>query len=199
MTKKSSRTDKDPSQEQILDIPIIAIGASAGGLEAIEGMLAHLPEDINAAIVIIQHLDPKHKSLMGELLQPRTPLKIITIEDGQTPKPNCIYINPPNHLVAIYNQKFTLLPFEKLHRTSMPIDYFLRQLADNLHEKAIAIILSGTGTDGTLGITAVKGAGGIAIVQQKSQAAYPGMPESAIGTGLVDLVLPVQWNEIAWG
>ncbi len=192
MTDKSSRTESHPSQIQLLDIPIIAIGASAGGLEAIEGMLAHFPADINAAIVIIQHLDPRHKSLMGELLRPRTPLKIIAIEDGLTPQPNCIYINPPNHLVALSGQAFHLITIDKSQHTSMPIDFFLRQLAENLNEKAIAIILSGTGTDGTAGITAVKGAGGIAIVQQQDQAAYSGMPTSAIGTGLVDLVLPVE-------
>jgi two-component system CheB/CheR fusion protein len=129
---------------------------------------------------------------MGELLRPRTPLKIIEIEDGLHPEANCVYINPPNRLVAIFDHTLHLLEPEKSQHVSMPIDFFLQQLADDLKEKAIAVILSGTGTDGTIGLKAVKGAGGIAMVQQQDQAAYGGMPTSAIGTGLVDLVLPVE-------
>jgi len=136
-------------------IPIVGMGASAGGLAAIEGMLAHVSADINAAIVIIQHLDPKHKSLMGELLRPRTALKIVEIEDGLKPEANSIYINPPNRLVGISNHTLRLVkPDENLH-AGMPIDYFLRQLAEDLKDKAIAVILSGTGTDGTSGIKAI--------------------------------------------
>ena len=192
MTSKSTRADMRKSLPSGTTIPIIGIGASAGGLEAIEGLLAHLPADINAAIVIVQHLDPNHKSLMGELLRPRTPLKIIEIEDGLQPEANCIYINPPNRLVTISDHTLLLLEPVKQQHVSMPIDHFLRSLADDLKEKAIAIILSGTGTDGTIGLKAVKGAGGLAMVQQQDQAAYAGMPTSAIGTGLVDLVLPIE-------
>ena len=192
MAKKTTRSDARKPLKHHPATPIIGIGASAGGLEAIEGLLAHLPADINAALVIVQHLDPKHKSLMGELLRPRTPLKIIEIEDGLHPEANCIYINPPNRLVAICDHTLRLLEPEKKQYTRMPIDFFMQQLADDLKEKAIAIILSGTGTDGTIGLKAVKGAGGLAMVQQQDQAAYAGMPTSAIGTGLVDLVLPVE-------
>lgn len=173
-------------------VPFIGIGASAGGLEALEGLFAHMPEDIDAVFVVIQHLDPHHKSLMGELLQSYAQLKVVPIEDGMTPQKNTIYINPPNCRVGLMSQTFCLSPAEKSQTTGLPIDYFFRTLADDLKEKAIAMVLSGTGTDGSLGIKAIKGQGGMTIAQAEAQAAYSGMPGSAIKTGMVDMVLPVE-------
>lgn len=205
MAKKPIKTKKQPAAKPIkssaqksksdpkaVAVPIIGIGASAGGLEALEGLFAHMPADINAAFVVIQHLDPHHKSLMGELLQPYAQLKVEQIEDGLVPQRNCIYINPPNYKVGLMSRTFCLSSGEKSHTAGLSIDYFFRTLADDLKERAIAVVLSGTGTDGTLGVKAIKGQGGMTIVQEEAQAAYSGMPSSAIKTGLIDLVLPVE-------
>jgi two-component system CheB/CheR fusion protein len=193
-SKKNTSQQSQKTTEAKLpkSVPIIGIGASAGGLEALEGLCANMPADINAALVVIQHLDPHHKSLMGELLQPYAKLKVMQIEDGQVPEKNCIYINLPNFKVGLMASTFCLVAADKSQSAGLPIDHFFRTMADDLKERAIAIVLSGTGTDGSLGIKAVKGQGGLAIVQEEAQAAYSGMPSSAIETGLVDMVLPVE-------
>ena len=190
---KQVQTKKAPVGRQKPEmLPIVGIGASAGGLEALEGLFACLPADLKAAFVIIQHLDPKRKSLMDELLQKYTHLKVSQIEDDHQIEPNCIYLNPPNYYVGLFNGTFYLTAPQKGKGIGQPIDYFFRSLADDINAKAIAIILSGTGTDGTQGIRAVKEQGGMVIVQEEAQAAFAGMPASAIQTGLVDLVLKVE-------
>ena len=199
MVKKKMPSTKQVQPNKATDrgqksdkMPIVGIGASAGGLEALEGLFACLPADLKAAFVIIQHLDPKRKSLMDELLQKYTHLKVSQIEDGHQIEPNCIYLNPPNYYVGLFNGTFFLTAPQKGMGIGQPIDYFFRSLADDINTKAIAIILSGTGTDGTLGIRAIKEQGGMVIVQEEAQAAFAGMPASAIETGLVDLVLKVE-------
>ena len=170
---------------------VVGIGASAGGLEALEELFAPIPADTGLAFVVITHQHPGHTSLLPELLGKNTELKVIQAADGLKVEPNCVYISPPGGQLAILNGV--------LHRTEtadtteaprLPIDYFFRSLAGDLKEKAICIILSGTGTDGTLGVKAIKGESGMVIVQQAHSAKYAGMPSSALATGLADYVLP---------
>ena len=172
--------------------PIVAIGASAGGLEAIEGFFANTPSNIQIAFVIIQHLSPDHKSIMGSLLAKYTKIKVVDIRDGMKVRPGYIYLNPPNRDVSIINGKFSLAEPTQPRGVRLAIDYFFRSLAQEQGDKSICIILSGTGTDGTLGLKAIKDAGGLAMVQEEKQARYDNMPRSAIDTGLVDFVLPVE-------
>jgi two-component system CheB/CheR fusion protein len=161
-------------------------------LEALEGFFANLPADSNLAFVVIQHLDPKHKSLMGSLLQKFTIMRIVEIADGLKVEPNCIYLNPPDKNVVILNGTLQLIEPVKKDGLNLSIDCFFRALAEDQKEKPICIILSGTGSEGTLGLKAIKGAGGMTMVQEEHQAKYPGMPGSAIDTGLVDFILPVE-------
>ena len=172
--------------------PIVGIGASAGGLEALETFIDHLPASPGVAIVIIQHLSPKHKSIMGQILQRHTSLPVTEVADGLEVAPNCVYFNAPDREVAIFNGKLHLMEPRTDQVVRLPIDYFFRSLAEDMGERAICIVLSGTGSDGTLGLQAVKGAGGLTMAQEESQAKYPFMPRSAILTGLVDHVLPVE-------
>lgn len=173
-------------------VPIVGIGASAGGLEAIEGFFANTPSDIQIAFVIIQHLAPEHKSIMGSLLEKYTKLKVVEVWDSMKVRPGYIYLNPPNRDVSIMNGKLFLSEPTQPRGVRLAIDYFFRSLAEDQGDKSICIILSGTGSDGTLGLKAIKGAGGMAMVQDEKQARYDNMPRSAIDTGLVDYVLPVE-------
>ena len=178
---------KDPA-----NFPIVGIGASAGGLEALETLFDNMPAALGIAIVIIQHLSPKHKSIMASLLRKHTPMTVLEIEDGLKIKPGCVYLNPPDKNVAIINRQLYLTEPQQTRGINLPIDSFFRSLSEDLAEKAICIILSGTATDGTLGIKAVKGEGGMAMVQDPNSAKYSGMPNSAIATGLVDFILPLE-------
>jgi two-component system, chemotaxis family, CheB/CheR fusion protein len=175
-----------------LDLWVVGIGASAGGLETLEAFFHTIPTDSGMAFVIIQHLSPKHKSIMAALLDKHTNMTVREIEDATPLEPNCVYLNPPNKNVAIFNQVLHLMEPIKTGAINMPIDYFFRALAEDQTEKAIAIILSGTASDGTQGIKAVKGEGGMVMVQDPGTAKYEGMPRSAIKTGLVDFILPVE-------
>jgi two-component system CheB/CheR fusion protein len=171
---------------------IVGIGASAGGLEALESLFLKMPSDSNMAFVIIQHLAPKHKSIMGSLLQKYTGMSILQMNDGMKVEPNCMYLNPADKDVSILNGVLYLSDPMESHSARLPIDYFFRSLAVDQREKAICIVLSGTGTDGTLGLKAVKGEGGMIMAQAEKQAKYDSMPRSAINTGLVDFILPVE-------
>jgi two-component system CheB/CheR fusion protein len=194
MIKKSVRKIKPTKKSKSCgeNIPIVAIGASAGGLEAIEGFFAHTPSNILVAFVIIQHLSPDHKSIMGSLLAKYTKIKVLEIRDGMKVCPGCIYLNPPNRDVSIMKGKFFLAEPTQPRAVRLSIDNFFRSLAQEQGDKSICIILSGTGSDGTLGLKAIKDAGGLAMVQDEKQARYDNMPRSAIDTGLVDFVLPVE-------
>ena len=172
--------------------PIVGIGASAGGLEALDGFFRHMPSNSGMAFVIIQHLAPQHINAMDSLLRRYTEMQVLNIEDGIKVKPNHIYLNPPDKHVVIMNGKLCLMEPKEPHGVRMPINYFLRSLAEDKGEKAICIILSGTGSDGTLGLKEVKGKGGLALAQDERQAKFDGMPRNAIDTGLVDFVLPVE-------
>ena len=173
---------------------MVGIGASAGGLEPLELFFRSLPKALpqDLAFVIIQHLSPQHKSIIGEILKKDTDLPIREIQDGMQVEPHTIYFNPPDKEVGLYQGVFQLMEPSRGRHTRMPIDYFFRSLAQDLEEKAICIVLSGTGSDGTLGLEAVKGGGGMTMAQAEDQAKYPFMPRSAIDTGLVDYILPVE-------
>ncbi|MEO1420201.1 MAG: chemotaxis protein CheB, partial [Pseudomonadota bacterium] len=169
---------------------VIGIGASAGGLEAFQTLLSHLPDQHDLALVLVQHLDPDHESLLPELLSKRTQTPVHSIVDGMEIVAGNIYLIPPGSSLTLRNGKLRLQDFDSPRGLRRPIDKFLLSLADELGENAVGIILSGTGSDGSVGIRAVKEAGGLVFVQDPKQAKYDGMPRAALSTGAVDLVLP---------
>ncbi len=174
------------------EFPIVGIGASAGGLAAIEAFFSAMPPDTEKGIafVIIQHLSPDHKSILAELVQRYTAMRVFEVEDGMEIEPSCAYIIPPNHLMTVVGGKLQLLAPELPRVNRHPIDFFFRSLATDQHERAICIVLSGTGSDGTLGIRAVKGEGGMVMVQNPESTEFDGMPRAAIATGMVDYISP---------
>ena len=188
----AKRTRSAASFSEGKKFPIVGIGASAGGLEAIEGLFANTPSDMKIAFCIIQHLAPERKSIMGSLLEKYTKMKIVEARDGVKVEPGFVYLNPPNRDVSIMNGRLLLSEPTLPRGAHLPIDHFFRSLAEAHGDKSICIVLSGTGTDGTLGLKAIKGAGGMAIAQEEAQAKYDSMPRSAIDTGLVDYILPVE-------
>ncbi len=169
--KQVKKTDRKPRGKK--SFPIVGIGASAGGLEALETFFAHMPTRVGMAFVVIQHLSPQHKSILGDILKKDTSMKVIEVQDGMRIAPDCIYLNPPAKEVGIFNGIFHLMEPEPSRKIRLPIDYFFRSLAEEQAEKAICIILSGTGSDGTLGLEAVKGVGGLIMAQAEQQAKYP--------------------------
>jgi two-component system CheB/CheR fusion protein len=182
----------DSSVHSKASFPVVGIGASAGGLAAIEAFFAAMPPNAESgmAFVVVQHLDPDHKSILIDLVKQYTKMRVYKVEDGMEVQPNCTYVIPPNRDMAFLRGKLHLLEPGAPRGMRLPIDFFFRSLAQDQHERAICIVLSGTGTDGTLGLKAIKGEGGMAMVQAPETAAYDGMPRSAIATGLVDYVLP---------
>jgi two-component system, chemotaxis family, CheB/CheR fusion protein len=173
---------------------VVGIGASAGGLRALEEFFENMPVDSGAAFVVIQHLSPDFKSLMKELLERRTRMEIYRVTDGMVLEANSIYLIPPGKNLTINNQRLHLLEQgeRNRHGLNFPIDIFLESLAKNYAEKSIGVILSGTGSDGTNGLRAINEVGGLALVQDPSTAEFDGMPRTAISTGLVDRVLSPQ-------
>lgn len=184
--------DAEPRAAAGADIPVIGVGASAGGLAVYRRLLAEMPNDPGFAMVFLQHLDPDHQSMMADLLDRHTSLTVLEARDGLRVERDHVYMIPPNKFLRLDDGAFVLDDPIKKRGTRMPIDYFFRSLAETKREKAICIILSGTGTDGTQGLREVKAAGGLAIVQDPRDAEYDGMPRSAIGTGLADMILPVE-------
>ena len=142
------------------------------------------------AFVLVQHLAPDHKSILTELIKRYTRMRVQEVVDGMVVRPDCAYIIPPSHDMALFNGTLRLLEPSAPHGLRLPIDFFFRSLAQDQHERAICVVLSGTGSDGTLGARAIKGEGGMVMVQTPKSAAYDGMPRSAIATGLTDFVLP---------
>ena len=171
--------------------PVVGIGASAGGLAAFEAFLSSMPSDAdsNMAFVLIQHLAPTHKSILTDLIRRYTKMQVFEVKDGMAVRPNCAYIIPPNCDMAFLNGALHLLEPAAPHGQRLPIDFFFRSLAQDQHERAIGIVLSGTGSDGTLGVRAIKGEGGMVMAQKPESTEYDGMPNSAIATSLVDFVL----------
>ncbi len=181
--KKNSRKE-EPRQEH--PFPIVGIGASAGGLEAFEQFFSKMPPDSGIAFVLIPHLDPTHASMMTELLRRVTRMEVTEAKDGMKVKADNVYVSPPNKEMSIYHGTLNLDAPKMAHGLRMPIDAFFRSLAEDQGDVAIGIILSGTGTDGTLGLRAIHGAGGVVMVQEPKTAKYAGMPSSAVQTGLID-------------
>lgn len=169
---------------------IIGIGASAGGLEAIQEFFKNMPEKTGLSFVVIQHLSPDYKSMMDELLSRHTKIKIEKVEDGMEVIPDTIYLIPPRKNMSVYHGKLYLEDQDHKKGLNLPIDIFFRSLAAETEKKSIGIILSGTGSDGTLGVKAIKEAGGMIMVQDRETAKFDGMPGSSIATGLVDYILP---------
>jgi two-component system CheB/CheR fusion protein len=169
--------------------PLVAIGASAGGLEAILALLANLSPSTGAVYVIIQHLSPNHESILPELLERKTKMKVRKVEDGVHVEPNQVYVIPPNKYLSIEDSRLTLSPRNEQESGIHSIDHFLTALAPIYQSKAIAVILSGTANDGTAGVKAIKAEGGITFAQDES-AKFRGMPRHAVESGFVDFVLP---------
>ncbi|WP_319201656.1 chemotaxis protein CheB [uncultured Ilyobacter sp.] len=167
----------------------VCIGASAGGLEALESFFKSMPNDSGLIFIVIQHLSPDYKSLMSELLARYTDMKIQVIEDGMETQPNQVYLIPPRKNLSIFHGKLFLSEQENKGHVNLPIDIFLKSLAKDQNKKAIGIILSGTGSDGTIGVRAIKEAGGMVMVQSETSAKFDGMPKSSISTGLSDYIL----------
>lgn len=173
--------------------PIVGIGASAGGLAAFETFFSSMPADtdLGMALVLVQHLAPDHKSILTDIIRGYTRMQVFEVEDGMRVMPNCAYIIPPNRDLAFINGALLLLEPSAPRGQRLPIDFFFRSLAQDQRERAICILLSGTGSDGTLGVRAIKGEGGLVIAQEPASTEHDGMPRSAIATGMVDYVLPV--------
>ncbi len=170
---------------------VVGLGASAGGLEAFEQFLAHMPGDSGLAFVLVSHLDPDHESLMTELLRRVTPMPVEEAADGDRIMANRVYVIPPNRYLTVDGGALRLSIPPVPRGLRLPIDAFFRSLAEDQGDRAVCVILSGNGTDGTLGLRAVHGAGGLSLVQAPADARFDGMPRSAANTGLADLVLPV--------
>ena len=169
----------------------VGIGASAGGLEALRELGRHLPEDAGATYIVTQHMAPQHKSMMSELVGREASLPVLDIVDGMEPEANHIYITPPNQDLAVEGNKLRLHEPSKEPGAPKPsVNRFFRSLATELGERAVGVILSGTGSDGAYGIQAIRAAGGITIAQDEGTAKYGGMPHAAIESGCVDLVMP---------
>jgi len=169
---------------------VVGIGASAGGLEALEELFRHMPPDTGMAFIVVTHLHPGHKSLLPELLAKVTELPVVAAETGMRVRANHVYIGPPGGQLSIQAGRLQRLEKDPDHAPRMPVNYFLRCLALDQRERAVCIILSGTGSDGTLGLQEIKAQAGMVMAEDPESAKYAGMPASAIATGLVDFVMP---------
>lgn len=170
--------------------PVVGIGASAGGLEACTALLKALPLNPGMAFVLVQHLDPHHESILHKLLSKATEMPVIQAEDGMVLEPDHVYVIPPNRDIAVHEGMLRLLPRRRTAGRHLPVNRFFASLAEDRKSAAFGVVLSGTASDGTVGLQAIKAEGGVAFAQDPQSAGYPGMPESAILTGCVDFVLP---------
>ncbi len=187
---KPSAKRENVARDRRQPIPIVGVGASAGGLEAFTQLLGALPLDTGLAFVLVQHLDPKHESMLTTLLSHTTPLPIHEARDGMHLEANHIYVIPPNTNLAVLHGRLSLMPRTEARGQHLPVDYFFRSLAADQKGRAIGVILSGTASDGTEGLRAIKAEGGMTFSQDEKSAKYHGMPHSAIAAGVVDFVLP---------
>ncbi len=189
--KKKTENSISISPLSSADFPIVGVGASAGGLAAFEAFFSGAPPEAktNMAFVLIQHLAPDHKSILTDIVQRYTKMMVYEIEDGMHVNPNSVYVIPPNKDISLIDGKLYLLDPSSVNGLRLPIDYFFSSLANDRHEKAICVILSGNGSDGTLGMRAIKSEGGMSMIQNPVSSEYDGMPTSAIYTNLADYVL----------
>ena len=204
MAKEKGSTDQGriPREEEHTDtpetvspekgFPIVGIGASAGGLEALELFLESVPQGAGMAFVIVQHLDPTRKGYLVELLNRRTDMEVSEVEDKTRVRPNSVYIIPPNKDLSLFHGMLHLFEPAAPRGLRLPVDFFFKSLADDMQERAIGVILSGMGSDGTFGLKSIKERGGVVLAQEPDQARFDSMPSSAISTGLVDMVAPAE-------
>lgn len=172
--------------------PIVGIGASAGGLEALTSFLENVPLTSGLAYVVIQHLDPTYKGMLPELLQRATRMAVYQVTDRMAVKPNCVYVIPPNKDMSILHGRLHLLEPSAPRGLRLPIDFFFRALAEDQQGMAIGVVLSGMGSDGTLGLRAIKEKAGLTLAQEPSSAKFDAMPHSAIDAGVIDIVAPAE-------
>jgi two-component system CheB/CheR fusion protein len=190
--KKAAGRKAAVAQPSSMSTPVVVgIGASAGGLEAFSGLLSGLPADTDMAFVLIQHLEPTHASNLAEILGRMTPMPVAQVTDGARPKPNHVYVIPPDTEMRIKDGALVLRPRPKAKAPSLTVDIFLTSLAEESGDRAIGVILSGAASDGVRGLAAIEAANGITIVQDPETARYSGMPGSAIAAGVADKILPV--------
>src|SRR3989475_11033397 len=174
----------------IASVPVVGVGASAGGLEAFIQLLNHLPPDTGFAFVFVQHLDPRHASVLPKILSAKTRMRVREAADGDVLKPNIVFVLPADKSITVSQGLLRLSPRLETGGLHHPIDAFLRSLAIDRKSRAIGVILSGSGSDGAFGIQAIKDEGGIIFAQDEKSAQHAGMPQSAIATGCADFVLP---------
>ena len=187
----------EPEGDRPLKFPeaafdLVSLAASAGGLKALSEVLSHLPDNFPAAIVIVQHLDPRHRSLMADILSRRTPLTVKEAREGDCLSPGTVYIAPPNrHLLVNPDGTLSLSQSELVHFVRPSADLLFDSVAASYRDRAIAVVLTGTGTDGVMGVQAIKKMGGTVIAQDEESSEFFGMPGAAIQTGEVDFILPL--------
>jgi len=175
---------------------IVALTASAGGLAALSRVISMLPRDFPAAVVVVQHLDPRHRSLMADILARRTRLPVKEAEHGEHIRPATVYVAPPNsHLLVNSDGTLSLSQSELVHFVRPSADLLFESVAASYKDRAIAVVLTGTGMDGKMGVQAIKKMAGTVIVQDKQTSEFFGMPDAAMQTGCVDFVLPI--DEVA--
>jgi two-component system, chemotaxis family, CheB/CheR fusion protein len=190
--KKTISDPQEIKESEKLPFPVIGIGSSAGGLEALELFLKNVPYPCGMAFVIVQHLDPTHNGIMVELLQRVTAMPVCQVSDRLKIEPDHVYLIPPNKDMSILHGMLHLLDMVKPRGLRLPIDFFFRSMADDLQHHSVGVILSGMGSDGTLGLRAIKEKGGGVFVQDPASSKFDGMPRSAIDDGLADVVAPVE-------
>ncbi|MEK6728496.1 MAG: CheR family methyltransferase, partial [Planctomycetota bacterium] len=198
--QKKSQTAPSPSSKKKISVNspkitpfyIVGMGGSAGGLEAFGQFFTNMPTDSGMAFVLVSHLDPTQKGMMPELLQRFTRMQVFQVKDGMEVCPNCVYVIPPNRDMSILHGTLQLLETSAPRGLRLPIDFFFRHLAEDQEERAVGVILSGMGTDGTLGIKAIREKLGMVMVEDPASAKFDGMPRSAIDTGIVDYIGPVK-------
>ncbi|MBD1396365.1 PAS domain-containing protein [Pontibacter sp. JH31] len=189
MSQQLPKTNRSKVTPRPADHYLVGIGASAGGLEAIHKLFDHFPSNSSFAFVIIQHLSPDHKSLMAELLSKHTRMQVQEAEDNMFTRPNCVYVLPSGKQLTLQHGRLRLTEKPRSREPNFAVDVFFESLAIDRGKYAIGIVLSGTGTDGSKGVKAIKQAGGLVVVQDPESAKFDGMPRSAIDTGDVDFVL----------
>jgi two-component system CheB/CheR fusion protein len=186
--KSTASVIEKSSDSDISLFPIVGIGASAGGLEALEQFLANVPDRSGMAYIIIQHLDPTHKGMLPELLQRISSMEVLQVKERMVVKPNCVYVIPPNKIMSLLKGVLHLRKPTQERGQRLPIDFFLHSLAEDRKELSIGLILSGMGSDGSIGIRAIKEKNGIVMVQDPASAKFDSMPRNAIDSVLVDII-----------
>jgi two-component system, chemotaxis family, protein-glutamate methylesterase/glutaminase len=193
MTQMADNANNHPPRFANAAFDIVALAASAGGLNALAEVLSTLPAEFTAAIAIVQHLAPQHRSLMADILSRRTALKVKQAQEGDSLTPGTVYIAPPDrHLLVNCDGTLSLSKSELVHFLRPSADLLFESMAASYKNRAIAVVLTGTGTDGAMGVEAVKKMGGTVIAQDEATAEFSGMPTAAFQTGDVDFVLPLQ-------